>query len=100
VSPYRLASHLVVAFGLYTGLLWTSLSVIWPRQELHNIEWARGAARVKSIALPAAVLIGLTAASGAFVAGNDAVSFSYYIFSSYVCKFLRRSVAGESFLAS
>ena len=53
----------MVAFGLYTGLLWTSLSVIWPRQKLHNNEWVRGAARLRSIAVPAAILIGLTAAS-------------------------------------
>ena len=72
----------MVAFGL----LWTSLSVIWPRQELHNNEWVRGAARLRSIAVPAAILIGLTAASGAFVAGNDAVSISYHAtFYLYVC---------------
>jgi cytochrome c oxidase assembly protein subunit 15 len=30
VSPYRLAAHLTSAFVIYTGLLWTSLSVLYP----------------------------------------------------------------------
>lgn len=30
VSPYRLAAHLTSAFVIYTGLLWTTLSVLHP----------------------------------------------------------------------
>ncbi|RZS08192.1 hypothetical protein BHM03_00039135 [Ensete ventricosum] len=38
-------------------------------------EWIRGAARVQKWALPVSLLVGMTAISGAFVAGNDAVTF-------------------------
>lgn len=72
VSPYRLAGHLMAAFGLYSALLWTALSAVLPQREVQNIDWVRGSARLRSIALPVAILVGLTAASGAFVAGNDA----------------------------
>eukprot|EP00250_Pteridium_aquilinum_P010977 c19760_g1_i1 orf=330-1700(-) len=72
VSPYRLAGHLMVAFGLYSGLLWTAFSVARPQQQAQNMNFVKGSARLQRIALPLGILVGLTAASGAFVAGNDA----------------------------
>lgn len=78
MSPYRLAGHLMVAFSLYTGLLWTALSVVTPQQQALNMDFVKGSARLRKFALPLGLLVGLTAASGAFVAGNDAVSICIY----------------------
>lgn len=38
-----------------------------------SLSWVQGAAKVRKLAHPVSVLVGLTALSGAFVAGNDAV---------------------------
>ncbi|KAG6436379.1 hypothetical protein SASPL_101276 [Salvia splendens] len=73
VSPYRLAAHLTSAFAIYTGLFWTALSVVMPEPlAAESRVWIQGAAKVKRIALPVSILVGITAVSGAFVAGNDA----------------------------
>ncbi|KAA0063072.1 cytochrome c oxidase assembly protein COX15 [Cucumis melo var. makuwa] len=72
VSPYRLAAHLTSAFIIYCGLFWTGLSVVMPEPPVESVAWARGAAKVRRIALPVSLLVGITAISGAFVAGNDA----------------------------
>lgn len=72
VSPYRLAAHLTSAFVIYSGLFWTALSVVMPEPPAESIAWVRGAAKVKRLALPVGLIVGLTAVSGAFVAGNDA----------------------------
>ncbi|KAJ4980520.1 hypothetical protein NE237_031357 [Protea cynaroides] len=72
VSPYRLAVHLTSAFAIYSGLLWTALSVVMPDPPSGTIAWVRGAAKVQKLALPVSFLVGVTAISGAFVAGNDA----------------------------
>ncbi|KAM1027054.1 hypothetical protein ACFX19_040592 [Malus domestica] len=72
VSPYRLAAHLTSAFAIYCGLLWTGLSVVMPEPPAESLSWVRGAAKVKRLALPVSLLVGVTAVSGAFVAGNDA----------------------------
>ena len=84
VSPYRLASHLVSAFGIYTALLWTTLSVAFPLA-------APGEAgpppsrllavlrRLRGAALPFGCLVGVAALSGAYVAGNQA-GFAYNTF--------------------
>ncbi|KAK7275480.1 hypothetical protein RIF29_16599 [Crotalaria pallida] len=72
VSPYRLAAHLTSAFAIYSGLLWTALSVVMPEPPSESLTWVRGATKVKRLALPVGLLVGLTAISGAFVAGNDA----------------------------
>ncbi|XP_058112993.1 cytochrome c oxidase assembly protein COX15 [Magnolia sinica] len=72
VSPYRLATHLTSAFVIYGGLLWTGLSVVMPEPPTGSMDWVRGAAKVRNLALPVSILVGLTAVSGAFVAGNDA----------------------------
>jgi len=73
VSPYRLAAHLTSAFVIYCGLLWTALSVVMPEPPAESLAWVNGAAKVKRLALPVSLLVGITAVSGAFVAGNDAV---------------------------
>lgn len=44
-----------------------------PEPPAESLTWVRGAAKVKRLALPVSLLVGLTAVSGAFVAGNDAV---------------------------
>ncbi|KAK7299882.1 hypothetical protein RJT34_10710 [Clitoria ternatea] len=72
VSPYRLAAHLTSAFAIYCGLFWTALSVVMPEPPAESLTWVRGAAKVRRLALPISLLVGLTAVSGAFVAGNDA----------------------------
>ncbi|XP_059650868.1 cytochrome c oxidase assembly protein COX15-like isoform X2 [Cornus florida] len=72
VSPYRLAAHLTSAFVIYCGLFWTALSVVMPEPPAESVAWVRGAAKVKKLALPLSILVGITAVSGAFVAGNDA----------------------------
>lgn len=73
VSPYRLAAHLTSAFAIYSGLLWTGLSVVMPEPPAESLAWVQGAAKVKRLALPVSIIVGITAVSGAFVAGNDAV---------------------------
>uniref|UniRef100_A0A5B7B8W3 Cytochrome c oxidase assembly protein COX15 n=1 Tax=Davidia involucrata TaxID=16924 RepID=A0A5B7B8W3_DAVIN len=72
VSPYRLAAHLTSAFVIYCGLFWTALSVVMPEPPAESVTWVHGASKVKRLALPVSILVGITAVSGAFVAGNDA----------------------------
>ncbi|KAF5730434.1 cytochrome c oxidase assembly protein COX15 [Tripterygium wilfordii] len=72
VSPYRLAAHLTSAFVIYSGLFWTALDVVMPEPPAESIAWVRGAAKVKKFVLPVSFIVGITAVSGAFVAGNDA----------------------------
>jgi len=49
-----------------------------------SLAWVHGATKVRKMAVPLSLLVGITALSGAFVAGNDAVrkqlhcSCSYY----------------------
>lgn len=45
-----------------------------PEPPAESLAWVRGAAKVKKLALPVSLIVGITAISGAFVAGNDAVS--------------------------
>ncbi|EOY11881.1 hypothetical protein QUC31_001535 [Theobroma cacao] len=72
VSPYRLAAHLTSAFVIYSGLFWTALSVVMPEPPAESLAWVQGAAKVKRLAIPVSLIVGITAVSGAFVAGNDA----------------------------
>lgn len=74
VSPYRLASHWTAALTLYTGCVWSALSLLRPSPAaIHNTAKAVAAAsRVRRLALPVTAAIGLTLLSGPFVAGNDA----------------------------
>ncbi|KAH9602989.1 hypothetical protein KSS87_008914 [Heliosperma pusillum] len=72
VSPYRLAAHLTSAFAIYCGLLWTALSVVMPEPPAESLAWVNGAKKVKRLVIPVSLIVGVTAISGAFVAGNDA----------------------------
>ena len=65
VSQYRLAAHLVTALALYAFTVWTSAELISPRgARAHDADGTLSAA-ILSLAL----LVPVTAASGAFVAG-------------------------------
>ena len=68
VSQYRLAAHLVTALALYAFTVWTSAELIAPRDA--NAGASVNAPRASLIAL--ALLVPVTAASGAFVAGLHA----------------------------
>jgi len=72
VSPYRLATHLTSAFVIYCGILWTALSVVMPDPPTGSMSWVNGAAKIRKLAIPVSAVVGITAISGAFVAGNDA----------------------------
>lgn len=74
VSSYRLAAHLTSAFAIYATMVWTTLSVAFPSPPgvTAGPPAARAAAALYRLTLPAAVLLGVTAISGAFVAGIDA----------------------------
>ncbi|CAL5001460.1 unnamed protein product [Urochloa decumbens] len=72
VSPYRLATHLTSAFVIYCGILWTALSVVMPYPPTGSMNWVNGAANIRKLAIPVSAVVGITAISGAFVAGNDA----------------------------
>lgn len=68
VSPYRLAAHLTCAFTIFSILLYTGLDVLQPRAEHALAALQPVQARVRLLS----VLIGITAISGAFVAGRQA----------------------------
>ena len=82
VSPYRLATHLTGAFTIYTAMLWTTFSVLFPETNgaggggvaaKNNAAFADAAATsLRRKAFPLAGLIAVTALSGAYVAGLDA----------------------------
>lgn len=69
VSPYRLAAHLTTAFAIYSLLLYTGLGVLQPREGAPATAALRA---VQGRLRPLALLIGVTAVSGAFVAGMQA----------------------------
>lgn len=85
VSPYRLATHLSMAIGTYSLLLWTAFSIFqYPNEFSHtkppilqfsqslSREALRLAKRLRLGAIAFSSIAGITAISGAFVAGNDA----------------------------
>ncbi len=77
VSPYRLAAHLVSAFAIYSGLVWTALDIVTPRPLLLSSSASEAAVAASQsirskMLLPLAALVAVTATSGAFVAGMDA----------------------------
>mmetsp|Transcript_8400 Transcript_8400/g.18427 ORF Transcript_8400/g.18427 Transcript_8400/m.18427 type:complete len:456 (-) Transcript_8400:245-1612(-) len=85
VSPYRLATHLSVAFATYTGLVWNGLDLLHGGADGRGVrkryveyakalstEARRAASKIRRGVLAATCLTALTAASGAFVAGMDA----------------------------
>lgn len=70
VSQYRLASHLTLAFVLYTFFLWSALDHLLPSQKIQQI--TSSALRFRKLAHVTKGMVFLTAISGAFVAGLDA----------------------------
>lgn len=89
VSPYRLAAHLTSAFAIYATLVWTTLDLARPSPLLSSVaasakeathaalaaaarHQATAAAVLRGRVLPLSLLVGVTAVSGAFVAGLDA----------------------------
>ena len=52
-----------------------------PEPPAKSVAWVKGAAKVKRLAIPVSILVGITAVSGAFVAGNDAVC-TYCLFAT------------------
>lgn len=78
VSPYRLATHLGVAFSTFSLALWTALDILMPATSAFAVAKAlppqvvTHAMKIRRFAIINTVLVGITAFSGAFVAGNDA----------------------------
>lgn len=68
VSPYRLATHLLSAFVIYTCMLTTGMRV-WTGPVAQGVPIP---ARLKLAVTATTALVATTAASGAFVAGNGA----------------------------
>lgn len=44
-----------------------------PEPPAGSMNWVNSAAKIKKLAIPVSAVVGITAISGAFVAGNDAV---------------------------
>jgi len=78
VSPYRLATHLAMAFTTYTLLLWTALDLVKPASQAQTIaaslsaDSLRYASRLRTLSFINGALVAVTVISGAYVAGNDA----------------------------
>lgn len=71
VSQYRLASHLSLAFVLYTLFLWNAFEHLMPSK--HQVgEVTAKALKLRKFAHISKGMVFLTAISGAFVAGLDA----------------------------
>eukprot|EP01138_Halocafeteria_seosinensis_P011723 gb/GECG01011980.1/.p1 GENE.gb/GECG01011980.1/~~gb/GECG01011980.1/.p1 ORF type:complete len:433 (+),score=26.50 gb/GECG01011980.1/:1-1299(+) len=73
VSPYRLATHLGFAFSIYALLFWGGMNATHPKRWTQMSPAQRSV--IQSFRLKANAvfsILALTAASGAFVAGNDA----------------------------
>lgn len=82
VSPYRLATHLSVAATTFSLLLWTGMDILHLENKskvkeltqalVKDSNLVKYAKRTRVGAMAVTGLTGLTLASGAFVAGNDA----------------------------
>lgn len=78
VSPYRLTTHLSMAFTTYCLLLWTGMDALHGPEAVRataakmSAECLKHARKVRGLAAVSAVLAATTVVSGAFVAGNDA----------------------------
>lgn len=74
VSPYRLAAHLTSAFAIYSILAWTTMNLAFPHPLVQSVSHAskQALSRVRGMVMPLSALVGVTAVSGAFVAGLDA----------------------------
>lgn len=65
VSPYRLAAHLGSAFLVYSILLWTTLSLAFPKPAAKSALEGAAASGLRKWALPLSVLLAVTGMSGA-----------------------------------
>jgi heme a synthase len=82
VSPYRLATHLGMAFLTFGACLWTGLEIVKPTEEtIRNLmkksnmiskDVLANAKYIRRFSLFNVVLVATTVMSGAYVAGNDA----------------------------
>lgn len=78
VSPYRLATHLTMAFTTYTLLIWTGLDLLNTKQIAQNVAanmsqtCIQKARYLRRFAITNGILVAATIISGAYVAGNDA----------------------------
>lgn len=72
VSQYRLASHLSLAFILYTLFMWSALDHLLPAQKFTQSSITKSALLFKRLVHTSKLMVFSTAISGAFVAGLDA----------------------------
>lgn len=78
VSPYRLATHLSMAFTTFTLLLWTGLDLLNTPQIARSVasnlslDTLKKAATLRRFSIFNGLLVATTVVSGAYVAGNDA----------------------------
>jgi len=78
VSPYRLTTHLSMAFTTYSLLLWTGLDLLNTAEKANEIskklsyEVLKKTKGLRKFAILNGLLVATTVISGAFVAGNDA----------------------------
>merc|ERR1712216_1116596 len=56
VSPYRLATHLTSAFGIYTTLIWTGMSVLKRIPSELTAAEMHGVMKLRTFSKPLAVL--------------------------------------------
>lgn len=76
VSQYRLASHLGLAFGLYTLLLWSALDKLlpskpFPQVAIGNAAAVKQARFIRRLAQTSKVLVFFTALSGMIPSGTQ-----------------------------
>jgi cytochrome c oxidase assembly protein subunit 15 len=78
VSPYRLATHLGMAFTTYTLLIWTGLDLLNTSQKAAKVasnmsqSFLTHSKHLRRFAIINGALVATTVISGAYVAGNDA----------------------------
>jgi len=80
VKPYRLATHLSMAFATYAALLWTGWDILSLQQSQHLKEGLvsiskdalKHASRLRVGSIAITAVSAITIVSGALVAGNDA----------------------------
>jgi len=75
VSQYRLVLHLSLAVLIYAYMLWLAIRLVWPEP----LQSPRASASLRRGLIGLLVLLGITLASGGFVAGLRA-GFSYNTF--------------------
>eukprot|EP01038_Epipyxis_sp_PR26KG_P008279 gene8279-11207_t len=78
VSPYRLATHLSMAFTTYTLLIWTGMDMLNTPEKARTVAQSlsssclKYSSKIRKLAILNAGLVATTVLSGAYVAGNDA----------------------------